>query len=358
MKIRCSKNSLIITLILLAVIISNITYADSVLQPNNQAVLSEEDIPSEWAKADIEGAIKLKLVPEKIQNNYRKNITREEFSESVVKLYEALKGEEYIVDVKSPFTDTDNQQVIKANSLGIVNGIGDGKFAPDDFITRQDINVMIYRTLKAAKPQYDYSNISNHIFADHNAISPWAKEAVAYLYGIEVTNGVGENLFNPWDYTSREQAISLIKRTYDKAMASKETIVVSREGTSRRELALKLKLEELLAKEMGKPYQWGGTGPNSYDCSGLVYSIYGKLGITLPRTASAQSKVGAYVAKEDLAYGDLVFFARNGKTVNHVGIYVGNGEFVHSPQTGDVVKKTTLLSGYYQRCYFTARRVF
>jgi len=346
------------SIVLAVAIIANITYADSVLQPNNQADLREEDIPSEWAKADIEGAIELNLVREAIQNNYRKNITREEFSETVVKLYEALRGEEYILESESPFIDTTNQQVIKANSLGIVKGVGEGKFAPDDFITRQDINVMIYRTLKAAKPQYDYSNISKHIFADHNNISPWAKEAVAYLYGIEVTNGVGENLFSPWDYTSREQAISLIKRTYDKAMASKDTIVVSREGTSRRELALKLKLEELIAQEMGKPYQWGGTGPNGYDCSGLVYSIYGKLGISLPRTASAQSKVGTYVAKENLAYGDLVFFARNGKTVNHVGIYVGNGEFVHSPQTGDVVKKTTLLSGYYQRCYYTAKRVF
>lgn len=355
----CSKDSLVFMFIIIAVaIIANITYADSALQPNNEAVLSEEDIPSDWAKADIEGAKELNLIPERIQGQYGKNITREEFSEAVVKLYEALRGEDYILEAQSPFTDTTNQQVIKANSLGIVKGIGDGKFAPDAFITRQDISVMIYRGLRAAKPQYDYSSISKHIFADHNKISPWAREAVAYLYGIEVTNGVGENLFNPWGYTSREQAISLIKRTYDKAMTSKDTIVVSREGTSRRELALKLKLEELIAPEMGKPYKYGATGPNSYDCSGLVYSIYGKLGISLPRTASAQSKVGVYVPKENLAYGDLVFFARDGKNVHHVGIYVGNGEFVHSPQTGDVVKRTTLLSGYYQRCYYTAKRVF
>ncbi|MDD2482116.1 MAG: C40 family peptidase, partial [Lutispora sp.] len=103
--------------------------------------------------------------------------------------------------------------------------------------------------------------------------------------------------------------------------------------------------------------QWGGTGPDSYDCSGLVYSLYGKLGISLPRVAKSQAKVGTYVQKEDLEFGDLVFFARDGKNINHVGIYVGNGEFVHSPQTGDVVKNTTLMSGYYAKCYYTARRV-
>jgi cell wall-associated NlpC family hydrolase len=77
----------------------------------------------------------------------------------------------------------------------------------------------------------------------------------------------------------------------------------------------------------------------------------------LPRVASAQAKVGTYVAKGDLEYGDLVFFAKDGKNVHHVGIYVGDGVFVHAPQTGDVVKRTTLLSGYYERCYYTARRV-
>ena len=120
---------------------------------------------------------------------------------------------------------------------------------------------------------------------------------------------------------------------------------------------MKSKLEKLIPEEMGKPYQWGGTGPDSYDCSGLVYSLYGKIGISLPRVASAQAKVGIYVSKEDLTYGDLVFFARDGANVSHVGIYVGNGEFVHAPQTGDVVKKTTIMSGYYERTYYTSRRV-
>ena len=134
-------------------------------------------------------------------------------------------------------------------------------------------------------------------------------------------------------------------------------MIASRDGISRKESNATLKLAKLLAEEMGKPYKWGGPGPNGYDCSGLVYSIFGKLGISLPRTAREQATMGTYVSKDELQYGDLVLFARDGKNIHHVGIYVGDGVMVHSPQTGDVVRKTTIMSGYYERCYYTARRI-
>ncbi len=349
---RCSKYSLVFIFIIMAIAITaNITYADSAISQSN------EDIPSNWAKAEIDKAIEYNLLPEKLQGAYRVNITREEFSEVAVNLYEALSGKQGILQGENSFTDTQNIKVRIANSLGIVNGIGDGKFAPNDAVTRQEISVMLYRTLQAAKPGYDYSDLYNHKFADYDMISSWAREAVSYLFGIEVINGVGDNLFSPRGNTSREQAIVLANRMHEKVLASPNNLIASRDGTSRRESDMNLKLAKLISQEMGKPYQWGGTGPDSYDCSGLVYSLYGKLGISLPRVARSQAEVGTYVPKEELAYGDLVFFARDGENVNHVGIFVGNGEFVHAPQTGDVVKKTTLMSGYYERVYYTAKRV-
>jgi hypothetical protein len=352
MRKGCSRYKLFFVFIIMAIIITaNITYADSVLLQNN------EDIPSSWAKAEIDKAIETNILPERIQGDYRSNITREEFSEVAVNLYESLSGKEGILQEENPFTDTQNAKVMIASNLGIVRGIGDGKFAPYESITRQEISVMFYRTLQAAKPEYSYSNLHNYLFADNDMISSWAREAVGYLYGIEVINGVGDNLFNPRGNMSREEAIVVVKRMYDKVLASKDNLIVSRDGTSRRESDMNLNLAKLISQEMGKPYQWGGTGPDSYDCSGLVYSLYGKLDIALPRVASSQAGAGTYVPKEELIYGDLVFFARDGKNINHVGIYVGNGEFVHSPQTGDVVKKTTLMSGYYAKCYYTARRV-
>ena len=349
---RIDRFSLVFRFIIIAVaIIATITYADSALSQSNV------NIPSDWAKAEVDKAKEINILPEKIEMEYRSKITREEFSEIAVKLYEALSGKEVVLQGENPFIDTENTKVRIANNLGIVKGIGDGKFAPDDMITRQEISVMLYRTLQAAKPEYNYSHSNEYIFTDYNMISSWAQEAVGYLYGIGVINGVGDNLFNPRGNTSKEEAIVLAKRMHDRVLASKGNLIVSRSGTSRRESVMKSKLEKLIPEEMGKPYQWGGTGPDSYDCSGLVYSLYSKIGISLPRVARAQAKVGVYVSKEDLTYGDLVFFARDGANVSHVGIYVGNGEFVHAPQTGDVVKKTTIMSGYYERTYYTSRRV-
>lgn len=352
MRNRIDKVNLSFMFIILAIaIIVQITYADSALPLRN------ENVPSDWAKIEIDRAREINILPDKLQGEYRSNITREEVSEVAVKLYEAMSGKEGILHGENPFTDTQNIKVRIANNLGIVQGIGDGEFAPNDAITRQEISVMLYRILRAAKPEYNYSHSNEYIFDDYNMISLWAREAVGYLYGIEIINGVGDDLFNPEENTSKEEAIVLSKRVHDKVLASKNNLVVSRAGTSRRETVMKLKLEKLISQEMGKPYRWGGTGPDSYDCSGLVYSLYGKLGISLPRVAKYQAKVGTYVQKEDLEFGDLIFFARDGKNINHVGIYVGNGEFVHSPQTGDVVKNTTLMSGYYAKCYYTARRV-
>jgi cell wall-associated NlpC family hydrolase len=89
----------------------------------------------------------------------------------------------------------------------------------------------------------------------------------------------------------------------------------------------------------GTPYVWGGTTTRGFDCSGLMLWSFKKAGISLPRTSSAQSTVGQPVSRANLQPGDLVFFYSQ---VSHVGIYVGNGMVLHSPQSGDVVKISPL----------------
>lgn len=354
MKNRFNKFSYVLLFaIITIVIIPQITYADLSLSQSNA------NIPSDWAKEEIDEAKAINLIPENIQGEYRNSITREEFCELAVKLYEALSDKEGTLQETNPFTDTENTKVIIANNLGIVQGIGDGKFDPNNMVTREGISVMLYRTLKAAKPEYDYSELYESTFTDNYIISSWAQEAVGYLYVVGVINGVGDNQFRPAGSSSREEAIVLVKRMYEKVLAadkdSMNKLVVSRGSTGRMNNIEKLK--KLIPQEIGKPYKWGAAGPYSYDCSGLVYSLFGKLDISLPRTSKSQAKVGTYVAKGTLVYGDLVFFARDGININHVGIYVGNGEFVHSPSSGDVVKITTLMSGYYADTYYTARRI-
>ncbi|WP_315168671.1 NlpC/P60 family protein [Metaclostridioides mangenotii] len=105
--------------------------------------------------------------------------------------------------------------------------------------------------------------------------------------------------------------------------------------------------------KLGTPYKWGGTGPQ-YDCSGLTQAAYKSAGITIPRNSRAQAKAGTYVERKNLRRGDLVFFGDN-NYITHVGMFMGNNEFIHSPSTGDKVK-ISKLEGRYSRRFITARR--
>lgn len=87
--------------------------------------------------------------------------------------------------------------------------------------------------------------------------------------------------------------------------------------------------------QLGKPYVWGATGPNSWDCSGLTQAAWRAAGITLPRTTYDQVNAGTRVSESNLRPGDLIFFYSD---VSHVGLYIGNGEMIHAPHTGTVVK--------------------
>jgi peptidoglycan DL-endopeptidase CwlO len=89
----------------------------------------------------------------------------------------------------------------------------------------------------------------------------------------------------------------------------------------------------------GAPYVWGATGPRTFDCSGLVQWAYRQIGIAMPRVAAAQQQVGIPVTPDQAQPGDLVFF---GDPAYHVGIYVGGGQFLEAPQSGDVVKVAPL----------------
>jgi len=115
---------------------------------------------------------------------------------------------------------------------------------------------------------------------------------------------------------------------------------------------------ELAKQHLGKAYVYGATGPNNFDCSGLVYYVYKSMGVTLNRVADDQMSNGTAVSKDNLQPGDIVGFANSSGYVNHVGIYVGNGMMIHAPQTGDVVKYTSITSGSYARRLVGGRRIF
>jgi cell wall-associated NlpC family hydrolase len=91
---------------------------------------------------------------------------------------------------------------------------------------------------------------------------------------------------------------------------------------------------EIAKRFLGTPYRWAGASPAGFDCSGFVMYVYSRVGIQLPHSSWVLWGVGKPVARKDLRPGDIVFFSGLG----HVGIYVGHGRFIHSPQTGDVVR--------------------
>lgn len=108
---------------------------------------------------------------------------------------------------------------------------------------------------------------------------------------------------------------------------------------------------------IGKPYVYGATGPNEFDCSGLTQFVYKSTGKSISRTTYTQVKEGIEVNRNNLMPGDLVFFNTTGN-ISHVGIYVGNGSFIHAPRTGKPVMVSSLSSGYYRDRFATARRIF
>jgi peptidoglycan DL-endopeptidase CwlO len=95
--------------------------------------------------------------------------------------------------------------------------------------------------------------------------------------------------------------------------------------------------------QIGKPYQWGATGPDSYDCSGLTMSAYASAGVTIPRTSRSQWTIGTHIdSMADLVAGDLVFYGTSASTIHHVGLYVGDGLMIEAPFTGASVRTASI----------------
>lgn len=122
----------------------------------------------------------------------------------------------------------------------------------------------------------------------------------------------------------------------------------------------KKNLAKMVKQLQGSPYVWAEEGPNTFDCSGFTYYMYGSMGIEIPRTAHEQARIGKRVAPNQLQYGDLIFFATNKhhrRRISHVGMYLGDGWFTHaSTVKNEVIYSNLFKSRYYKNRLRVCRR--
>ncbi|MBQ2819576.1 MAG: C40 family peptidase [Clostridia bacterium] len=127
------------------------------------------------------------------------------------------------------------------------------------------------------------------------------------------------------------------------------------------EMKLRQQIVDYAETFLGVPYVWGGTTPKGFDCSGLVKYVYNHFGISICRTSYEQYHTSVKkISKSQLEIGDLVFFTRadTGNDVGHVGIYVGDGMFIHAPRTGKNVEYASLSTTYYKNAYVGSGTMF
>lgn len=182
--------------------------------------------PSSWAAEEVEGAIDMGFVPERLQSEYQKDITRDEFAELAVRFCMDQFGYEFGVnsfleDYRENHLDVNGNPVKAqpeefpdgtpygtiASALGITNGKDEGRFDPDGSITRQEAAVMLARTYAAYAPELETDFLSGVSFADSHLFPSWAAESIRWLSYRVIMRGNGDNAFDPAGYFTREQSI-------------------------------------------------------------------------------------------------------------------------------------------------------
>ena len=157
---------------------------------------------------------------------------------------------------------------------------------------------------------------------------------------------------NGWYKVSVNSTVGYIHPDYLSITGGRSTSTSRGSDTS----ALRQSVVDFAAQFLGTPYVYGGSTPSGFDCSGFTSYVYKNTVRSIARTSSEQRNTTTNISMDELKPGDLVFFG-SGNTVSHVGIYVGNGEFIHSPHTGSSVKYDTLWSGNYNRRFICGGRV-
>ncbi|MFZ7102912.1 MAG: S-layer homology domain-containing protein [Peptococcaceae bacterium] len=173
---------------------------------------------SSWAAGDLSQAAEYGFITDRIKDNMGGPVTREEFAEILVKFHEKITGKTANYQDMSAFVDTTNPEIFKAFELGLVKGKDLVKklYAPNDLIKREEIAAMIQRAAGAVRPDADFSTTGAAPFPDEQKIDGWALDVVRFAFKNRLITGLPDGRFDPQGTTTREQAVLIILRTYEK----------------------------------------------------------------------------------------------------------------------------------------------
>ena len=184
------------------------------------------EAPSSWAKSAVDTARNAGIVPEQVDQAYTQSITRADFCALAAAVYRTWEKSGNVKSVDKAtvsFSDTKDEDVLLCASLGVVNGVGNGKFAPQQQLTRQQAASMLHRLGNLRKNAKDsVKDRMPHIFADGADIQAWARSDVYWAYNSGVMNGVSGNRFAPNNSYTHEQSIATMLRLYDTKYAVKD----------------------------------------------------------------------------------------------------------------------------------------
>ena len=235
-----------------------------------------------------------------------------------------------------------------------------------------DISTIKNVELGYGKVNYTQVNMRSGPGTSYTAIGQSNKGDLAYIIGIN--KQWFKVIWNDTICYIRSDYLTLTEAPYENRASSKSPLFFRNgksTGTAVSASALKnssnyiagasaSKADAVIAtakKYIGVPYLWGGSTPSGFDCSGFVQYVFKAHGLSLNRTCETQYKHGSYVSKNNLKPGDLVFFQNTYKAgISHVGIYIGDGKFIHASSSKGVVI-SNLSSSYYVAHYYGARRI-
>ena len=299
---------------------------------------------SPWARDTVVQMGLLNLLPDSAATAVMTEpITRGDMCEMAIRLYAALGLPR--PEVQEPaFSDTDSAVITQASKLDIVNGFPDGTFRPDDALTRQQFFQITNNLLKAC----GYTELSDEAFlaktyTDAGSIGAWAQAGIAVLYRLEVMRGDTQGRVTPNADTTSEQAIAMFMRTLNKVSDWYKAHPLPQIDGPLTTPNKALQAVEMAKNLVGSPYVWAGADPSiGFDCSGLVYYIYTSLGYKMHRPGDGQALDGIGVSEAEMQPGDVIIFSNKYTgSIQHVGLYIGDGMMVHaqSSATGVVISK-------------------